>query len=208
MRIITISRQFGSGGRELGKRLADVLQWDYYDREIIERLAEDQGMSPEEIRHVLNHHEWHNYQLTYRNSFSGIGFNPWDRTKLLIRQREIIESIAAIGNDCIIVGRDADIILREYKPLRIYVCADIQSRLERCMMHEEKKEGEKLNEKEIRKNIRNIDRQRASVREILTGKDRGDGSAFDLTLNASNRNIRELADLMGAFALQWFEKIG
>jgi len=206
MRIITISRQFGSGGRELGKRLADVLGWDYYDREIIERLAEDQGMNPEVIRHVLNNHEWQNYQLTYRNSFSGIGFNPWNRTRLLIRQREIIESIAVIGNDCIIVGRDADIILREYKPFRIFVCADLQSRVERCMTHENKKEGPKLSEKEIRRNIRNIDRQRASVREMLTGKDRGDSSSFDLTLNASNRNVKELANLMGAFALQWFEK--
>ena len=44
MRIITISRQFGSGGRELGKRLSDQLGWDYYDKEIIETLAEDQGM--------------------------------------------------------------------------------------------------------------------------------------------------------------------
>ena len=50
MRIITVSRQFGSGGRELGKRLADLLGWDYYDKEIIEALAEDQGMSPEHVR--------------------------------------------------------------------------------------------------------------------------------------------------------------
>ncbi|MBO7422165.1 MAG: cytidylate kinase family protein, partial [Oscillospiraceae bacterium] len=47
MRIITVSRQFGSGGRELGKRLSDLLGWDYYDKEIIETLAEDQGMSQE-----------------------------------------------------------------------------------------------------------------------------------------------------------------
>ena len=44
MRIITISRQFGSGGRELGKRLADFLGWDYYDKEIIDTLAQDQGI--------------------------------------------------------------------------------------------------------------------------------------------------------------------
>ena len=46
MKIITVSRQFGSGGRELGKRLADLLEWDYYDREIIEALAEEQGLEP------------------------------------------------------------------------------------------------------------------------------------------------------------------
>ncbi|MBQ6316796.1 MAG: cytidylate kinase family protein, partial [Oscillospiraceae bacterium] len=49
MKIITISRQFGSGGRELGKRLADILGWDYYDKEIIEALSENQGMSQEQV---------------------------------------------------------------------------------------------------------------------------------------------------------------
>ena len=52
MRIITISRQFGSGGRELGKRMADVLGWDYYDREIIEKLSIDEGLDKEYINHV------------------------------------------------------------------------------------------------------------------------------------------------------------
>ena len=58
MRIITISRQFGSGGRELGKRLSDQLGWDYYDREIIETLAEDQGMDADHVREALRHHGW------------------------------------------------------------------------------------------------------------------------------------------------------
>ena len=70
MRIITISRQFGSGGRELGKRLSDQLGWDYYDKEIIETLAADQGMDTEHVREALSHHGWHSVQLTYRNSFA------------------------------------------------------------------------------------------------------------------------------------------
>ena len=66
MKIITISRQFGSGGRELGKRLADQLGWDYYDREIIQSLAEEQGLDPEYVHKVLSGHGWHQYQLSYR----------------------------------------------------------------------------------------------------------------------------------------------
>ena len=150
MRIITVSRQFGSGGRELGKRLADLLGWDYYDKEIIEALAEDQGMSPEHVRETLSHHGWHNVQLTYRNSFAQLGFDHGMRTRLLLRQREIIQNIAEAGNDCIIVGRDADVILQEHHPFRVYVCADLQARLKRCMVYELKRpRSERLTEKEI-----------------------------------------------------------
>ena len=53
MKIITISRQFGSGGRELGKRLADLLGWDYYDKEIITALAENKGLEKERISGIL-----------------------------------------------------------------------------------------------------------------------------------------------------------
>ena len=90
MRIITISRQFGSGGRELGKRLSDILGWDYYDKEIIETLAEEHDMEPDHVRHVLSNHGWHNLQLTYRNSFRHLGFDHGTRTQLLRRQKEIM----------------------------------------------------------------------------------------------------------------------
>ena len=102
MRIITISRQFGSGGRELGKRLADRLNWDYYDREIIETLAREHGLDEKYVRQMLGNHGWHNLQLTYRNSFSHLSFvDPGIRTQLLVRTREILQEIARAGNDCI-----------------------------------------------------------------------------------------------------------
>ena len=205
MRIITVSRQFGSGGRELGKRLSDRLGWDYYDREIIERLAEEQGMDAEYIRHVLGNHEWHNVHLTYGSSFSGVMFDPGCRTELLVKQRKIVEDIAAAGNDCVIVGRDADIILRDSNPFRLFVCAEMESRIARCMKHEEKKpEGERLTEREIEKNIKRIDKNRSRVREMLTGKIWGDGSSFDMTVNASGRDIKALSGLVADFALGWF----
>ena len=206
MRIITISRQFGSGGRELGKRLADRLGWDYYDKEIIETLAREQGMKAEDVRYALSHHGWHNVQLTYRNSFSHLGFDHDARTQLLQRQREIIRAIAEAGNDCIIVGRDADVILQEYHPFRVFVCADLQARLARCMGHEAKKpEAERLTERQVLGNIRRIDKNRAHTREVLTGKSRGDSSMFDLTVNASHWEIKGLTAAVADFAMRWFE---
>ncbi|MBR1813674.1 MAG: cytidylate kinase-like family protein [Lachnospiraceae bacterium] len=205
MHIITISRQFGSGGREVGKRLADELGFDYYDKEIIETLAEDEGLEPDHVRKVLSGHGWQNVQLTYKNSFSHLGFDHDARTRLLKRQREVIEEIANLGNDCIIVGRDADILLEAYRPFRVFICADMDARLARCLAHEESRpEEERLSEKEILKNIRRIDKNRAYTREILTGKRHSDSTMFDLTINAAGRSPKQLAKALAAYAREWF----
>ena len=206
MRIITISRQFGSGGRELGKRLSDCLGWDYYDRQILETLAEEHNMDAEYVRRALANHGWQNIQLSYRSSFKQLMFDPGVRTKLLVRQREILQQIAALDQDCIIVGRDADVILQDCKPFRIFACADLEARLRHCLAFEEKKpRRERLSEKEILRNIRRIDKNRARTREVLTGKTHGDASAFDLTVNTSGWEIKKLAAAVADFALRRFE---
>ena len=66
MRIITISREFGSGGRELGKRLADILDFDYYDREIITAIAEKKGLDPNYVERILENLR---YLFGYLNMF-------------------------------------------------------------------------------------------------------------------------------------------
>ena len=207
MKIITVSRQFGSGGRELGKRLSDVLGWDYYDREIIEKVAEEYGMEPDAVHRMLTGHGWHQVQLTYRNSFQQSVAGPWKQTELLVREREVIREIARAGNDCVIVGRDADVILHDENPFRIFVCADMSFRISRCMRHEEKKAPEeRLSEKEIQRRIRAIDRSRRRTREILTGKSLADGSTFDLTVNTTSWDIKHLAEAVAEFSGHWFEK--
>ena len=206
MRIITISRQFGSGGRELGKRLADRLGWDYYDKEILTTLAEGQGLDRDYVKKTLANHGWQNLQLTYRNSFEHLMYNPGLHTQLLVRQREILQEIAAMGSDCIIVGRDADVILQDYAPFRIFACADMEARIRRCLAFELKKpQAQRLTEKQIARNIRRIDKNRARTREILTGKHRGDASAFDLTVNTTRWDLKRLTEAAADFALRYFE---
>ena len=206
MRIITISRQFGSGGRELGKRLADRLGWDYYDKEIIDTLAAEHGLDPEYVKRALSNHGWHNVQLSYRNSFSNLLYHPGAGTQLLCREREVLKSIAALGNDCIIIGRDADVILEDYHPFRIYVCAETQARLARCMKHEASRpQEERLTEKQILRNIRKIDKNRSSTREIISGRPCDDCSAFELIVNTTGWEIKKLTAAVGDFAMQWFE---
>ncbi|MBO4441289.1 cytidylate kinase-like family protein [bacterium] len=207
MRIITVSRQFGSGGRELGKRLSEILGWDYYDKGILQQLADESGFDPEYVSTLISGREWRNIHLSYSNTFSSIfAFEPEMKTSLLIRQREIIEDIAKAGNDFIIVGRDADVILRDYRPCRIFVCADMENRIGRCMKHENKKdEKERLTEKEVIRNIRRIDSSRAQSRELVTGKSWADSTCFDLTVNTGGRDIRKLAQAVADYALRWFE---
>jgi len=206
MRIITVSRQFGSGGRELGKRLAEILGWDYYDKGILQQLADESGFNPEYVNRLISSHEWRNIPLSYSNTFSSIiTFEPGMKTSLLIRQREIIEDIAKAGNDFIIVGRDADVILRDYGPFRIFVCADMENRVDRCMKHENKKEEkERLSEKEVIRNIKSIDSNRAQSRELVTGRSWSDSTCYDLTVNTGGRDIRRLAQAVGDYALRWF----
>ena len=88
MSIITISREFGSGGRELGKRMADVLGWDYYDREIIDRIAQEQGLDSEYVQTVLEKHEWRSVPISYRRSFMVTGKQD---TSLLVQEKKLIE---------------------------------------------------------------------------------------------------------------------
>lgn len=206
MRIITISRQFGSGGRELGERLAKQLGWDYYDKEIIQMLAERHDLDEEFVREVLTEHGWRDIQLTYRQSFSQLLAEPSYRTNVLLQQSEIIREIARTGNDCVIVGRDADVILSDYDPFRLFICADMDARLDRCMRHEERKAPEqRLSQKEVLKNIRRIDKNRVRTREILSGKSSSDTSSFDLVVNASGRDREKLAAALAEFSIRWFE---
>lgn len=204
MRIITINRQFGSGGREVGKRLSDILGWDYYDKEILEKLSENNNQ--EELDFMLMNHIWSTDPLTFENSFSYMDYDMELRTLKVIQENDLIRKLAARGRDCIFVGRNADVVLEEYRPLRIYVCADIDSRLKRCMLREEAKPADsRLNQKQILRNIHSIDRNRSFDRKLLTRRTDNDSIMYDLTVNATYRTQKQLAALVADFALRWFE---
>ena len=203
MRIITISREFGSGGRELGKRLADALGFDYYDREIIESIAKEQGLDEGYVEKALEEHAWRRVPLTFCRSFSGAAVQSV-QTALLLEQKRVIEGIARVGNDCVIVGRNADVILRRENPFHIFVCADMESKIRRCT--ERAGADEKLSRRELEQNIRRIDKYRASTREMLAGGKWGERSTYQLTVNTTDWRIKELAPAVGDFALCWFRR--
>ena len=205
MKIITISREFGSGGRELGKRLADVLGFDYYDREIITSIAQAQGVKEEYVEHLLDNHGWKSVPLTFRHSFAAVLVMQDAQVKMLVEQRKVLEAIAKTGKDCVIVGRNADVILKDAHPFSIFVCAEKDARIRRCM--ERAQPGENLSPKEIERNMRRIDKNRASSRELICDRKWGDHESYHLTVNTTDWIIKELAPAVAAFADSWFRKV-
>ena len=200
--IITISREFGSGGRELGKRLADHLGFDYYDSEIISKLSQKSGMDKGYIESTLSNHGWQNVPITFRSTLGSGGYIQASKIDLLVQQKTVIEEIAALGKDCVIVGRNADVILREYEPFDIFVCARMDAKVRRCM--ERAQEGENLTEKELVRKIKQIDKIRSQTRTIIGGAPWGQRDAYHLTVNTSDWEIKELVPAVAAFAQRWF----
>lgn len=112
------------------------------------------------------------------------------QVELLLEQRKVITEIAALGKDFIIVGRSADVILSDYKPFNIFVCADMDSKVRRCI--ERAENGEDVTEKELVRKIKRIDKNRMNAREMIGGA-RIENTNYNLTVNTSDWVIKELA---------------
>lgn len=203
-RIITISREFGSGGRELGKRLADLLGVDYYDREIITAIAGQTGLGEKYVEQILESQGWQKIPLNFRHSFANIDMVEPTQAGFLIEQKRVIEKIAQTGRDCVIVGRNADILLSDVKPFSMFVFAGMDARIRRCMDRAEA--GENMSSEEMKQNILRIDENRAKIREALSGSKWGEAAGYHLMINTTDWNIKELTPAVAEFASRWFEK--
>ncbi len=204
MNIITISREFGSGGRELGKRLADILGYDYYDREIIAAIAENKGLDEGYVEEMLSNHIWRNISLTYAHSFALPSMIQDQQISLMIEQTNVIKEITKAGKNCIIVGRNADVISEEYSPFNIFVCADMEAKIDRCL--ERAESSERLTRKEVEQTIRRIDKNRARTRQIVSDTKWGDRSAYHLIVNTTDWNIKELAPVVADYVKAWLNR--
>ncbi len=141
--------------------------------------------------------------LTFHNSFSTIGMMQSAHISLLQEQTRVIEGIAKRGKDCVIVGRNADILLADQKPFTVFVCASMEAKIKRCM--ERAREGEQLTEKEIEQNIKRINKNRAQNYEMIAGRKWGQAASYNITVNTSDWDIKELTPAVAAFARRWFE---
>lgn len=202
MRIITISREFGSGGRELGKRLADHMGFDYYDSEIISAIAQNSGMDEHYVERTLSNHGWQNVPVSFRGTLGSSAYLQASKVSLLLEQKRVLEEIAALGKDCVIVGRNADVILHDYHPFSLFVCAEMEAKVKRCM--ERAAQDENLSEKELLRKIRQIDKMRKQTRAILSGSEWGQRDAYHLTINTTDWVIKELVPAVAHFACSFW----
>ena len=189
-RIITIGRQFGSGGRELGRRLAEALGYEYYDKEIIEQIAEKTSLSVEYVQNVVEHKPHSLFPITIGQSLAYSDNLAYQEIQAIYNaQVEILKELAS-KSSCVIVGRCADVILEEYHPFRIFVYASMDSRINRCI--ERSKEGEDLDPKKLAKYIQNVDKHRAKYYEHYTKRKWADIENFNLCINTTNAVIKDI----------------
>lgn len=197
MKIITISREFGSGGREIGKRLADLLGFDYYDREIIVEIAKNRNLDENYVEEVLENKNWHNFPLTYSRSFTLN--NP--QISMLTEQKKVVEKIANLNRDCVIVGRNSDVILEDKNPFKIFVYASKDAKIERIKT----RMNENTSLKEIEKQIQRIDKNRRRTHELLSDIPWGNPRGYNLCIDTSNWDIKNLSLALKEFIKCYWE---
>jgi len=200
MNIITISREFGSGGREAGKRLADILDIAYYDNEIISAIAKKSGLDAKYVDNISEKGIRAGYPVTFGRTFS---LQPvmQNNTKVLVMQQQILKDLAAKG-DCVIVGRCADVILQEHHPFNLFFYANMTSKIRRCQ--ERAPLGENFTDQEMEKKIRRIDRDRAKYYDFFSNLKWGAKEGYHLCINTSDMEIKRLIPFVAEYAKDRF----
>ncbi len=176
-RIITISREFGSGGRFIGEEVAKKLGIAYYDREIIGQIAEQSGLSPEYIQE--------NAELSPKKGLFAYAFSGRDITGKSVEdmvyesQRKVILEIAE-KESCVIIGRNADFILRDRNDvLNVFIHGDMPEKTQRIT------HLYNVAEKEAAKMMADTDKRRMTNYNFYTEQKWGKASNYTLCLNSS-----------------------
>jgi len=203
MRIITVSRECGSGGREVGKRLADELGFAYYDREIVTEIASKHELDESYVEKTLDNGILRSIPIHYGRTFSYTPSMISNSVNLFVEQHKIIKELAGKG-DCIIVGRAADIILKEYNPFNLFVYANMDAKIRRCQARAV--EGEKVSEREMEKKIRKIDSERSKYYEFFSNTPWGDKAGYHLCVNTSSMEIKKMVPLIAEYAKAFWEE--
>ena len=183
-KIITVGREFGSGGRELARRIAEVLGFSYYDRQIITEIAKRTSLSENYVQNIAEHKPVIPFPINTGRTFWAV--IPDYGQDVQKEQHSIIRELATKSN-CVIVGRGADYVLRDEKPFRIFVYSDDDAKLKRCRENssDDYAKGEAMTDKELAKRIGQINDARAGYYEFYTGQKWGDKANYDLCVNTS-----------------------
>jgi cytidylate kinase len=195
-KLVTISREYGSGGRIIGAILAEKLGVPMYDKEIIDMAVEQSGLS-REIIETAELRARNNFSYTLSSTFSfseGIGAETMSMNdKLFLTQFDVIAQIGNLGEG-VIVGRCADYVLRDLKDVtNVFVHAGMDDRIERCI-NVYGDERDKVKEK-----IKSYDKARRNYYNYHTSQKWGDYSNYDIALNTSYIDEETAAELIAGY---------
>ena len=189
-RIITISREFGSGGRFIGEEVAKKLGITYYDKNIINEIAEKSGLSPEYIQE--------NAELSPKKGLFAYAFAGRDVTGKSVEdlvyeaQRKVILELAE-KESCVIIGRNADYILKDTEGIqlvRAFIYAPNDVRIHNIM------ESHNLSEKDAKLLLDEKDKRYHKRHLALTGSNRGDRHNRDILINSDFLGIQGTAEYL------------
>ncbi len=185
-KIITISREYGSGGRDIGRMVAEKLGLPCYDQELIEKIAEESGYTKEYINErseAMPYSSWIGNVLSFG---SAGGYDPSEI--LWSAQCKVLQELAEKG-PCVIVGRCADQVLEDRADLlKIFVYAPIKDRCERAI----ESYGEA--EENIEKRVSDMDKRRKAYYQMYTDAEWGVAVNYDICMNSSAFGLEKCAD--------------
>lgn len=191
--IITIGRQYGSAGREIGKILAERYDIPLYDKEMLKRAAKESGIC-EEIFETHDEKPTNSflYSLvmdTYSLGYSSNGYADMPiNHKVFLAQFDAIKKIADEG-PCILVGRCADYALEEYEnAVHVFIHADLDVRIRRIARLYD------LTDAKAKDTIIKADKKRASYYNYYTNKEWGEAKSYDLCINSGKLGVEKAAD--------------
>ena len=202
--VITIARQYGSGGREIGVKVAELLGIKSYDRELITMAAQKNGMSVEALQNIDERATSSLlYTLAMGSSSYGhhtsLGFDMPVNDRLFVVQSELIREIAQ-KEDCVIVGRCADYVLREHQNvISIFVYADIEIRIKRIM------ETHGLSYDEAKDLVNKTDKRRINYYNFYTGRKWGKYDHYQMSIDSSLLGIDGSAKIIADIAKKYKE---
>ena len=187
-RIIAIGRQFGSGGRTIGKQVAERLGIPCYDDQVLERIAQESGFTPEFIQAQTEHTA---RRSLFAHVLSGTDYTGASyRDDLWALQNKIIQDLAEQG-PCVFVGFCSEYILRKHDNcLRVFIHADMDKRAKRIV--EQYGETDETPEKRIK----DKDRRRATYYQYYTDLKWGDAKNYHITLNSGTMGIDGCVDIL------------
>lgn len=182
--VITLAREYGSGGRYVGRLIADKLGIKLYDKDFIVKVAEETGLSEE----YIENNEQKRDVLSVLNNGYYFGLNNAD--ELFLKEAELIKEVAS-KESCVIIGRAADFILKDRENVvKIFIYSTMEDKIKRAT------EIYGFDKEKAEKEIKRIDKLRANHYKYYTEKEWDNHSNYDICINSDTLGVEKTADLI------------